>query len=167
MSTAVPVDEQTHRAPVRALPELQAKNKIKMSERIIRFRGRRLDNGEWVYGDLLHPIVDVEVIGAAIYKNGRTVNGRFDVDPATVGQDTGFIDKNKDEIYEGDIIKGACEAVGDVIFGNYGWSVDYGGGDIWPLYDELRAGCVEIIGNIYDNPELLDYGDEEDEDEEE
>lgn len=135
--------------------------------RQIRFRGKRLDNGEWVYGDLLQPLVDVEVVGAAIFVNGRTVNGRFDVDPATVGQDTDFVDKNKEEIYEGDIIKGACDAVGGVIFGEYGWSVDYGGGDVWSLRGELETG-MEIIGNIHDNPDLLDFsGEEEEEDEEE
>lgn len=138
-----------------------------MSDRIIRFRGKRLDNGEWVYGDLLQPLVDVEVVGAAIFVNGRTVNGRFDVDPATVGQDTDFVDKNKEEIYEGDIIKGACGAVGEVVFGEYGWSVDYGGDDVWSLRGELETG-MEIIGNIHDNPDLLDFsGEEEEEDEEE
>lgn len=55
--------------------------------REIKFRGKRLDNGEWVYGDLLH-LVD------GVYISNDNGNNMAQVDPDTVGQYTGLKDKN-------------------------------------------------------------------------
>ena len=119
-------------------------------KREIKFRGKRIDNKKWVYGFLADEdyINDIDSIDLS----------SIEVDIDTVGQFTGLFDKNGKEIYEGDIIKGfditievwysedrACfiaemkEPQNDMMY-------------ILGGYDTER---MEIIGNIYDNPNLI------------
>lgn len=132
--------------------------------RIIKFRGKRIDNGEWVYRDLLKPkeICDIYEISDCESIDGT----RYEVIPETIGQYTGLDDKNGKEIYEGDIVK--CE---QYIGGNFidyciekGF-VEFKDGEFGlhrkkGYYQSLKKFLeydyeIEVIDNIYDNSELL------------
>jgi uncharacterized phage protein (TIGR01671 family) len=131
--------------------------------REIKFRGKRVDNGEWVYGDLgfdgfrrpyIHNLDDGEQC--------------FSVIPETVGQFTGLRDKNGREIYEGDIVDLGPLGDADVTMGTViiEWSDKEAGFMLRPL--KIRHEGVdgqwtgwsienwEVIGNIYENPELVE-----------
>lgn len=129
--------------------------------REIKFRGKRLDNGEWIVGSYIEAENRDRSIAHQIipYKAGLVVR---EVDPATVGQYTGLKDKNGKEIYEGDIIKT------DFSYATWIGFVHFNKGN-FELVDSDKNGQyltlsvlsdIEIIGNIHDNPELLKGGDQ-------
>lgn len=120
--------------------------------REIKFRGKRLDNGEWVYGDLhirtpfphIHSEIDY---------------GKVNIDPHTVGQFTGLHDKNGKEIYEGDVVVIDGIIRGYVRYNARYWRYEIAAADE-PLENErIPSGrpekCWMVIGNIHDNPKLL------------
>lgn len=138
-------------------------------KRTIKFRAKTI-KGRWVYGDLLHytnPLVSTaENDGAIIvidYKS-KSDNSFKIVYPDTVGQFTGLLDKNGKEIWEGDIIGCSNPDIKHLIFYNekQGRFMAALNGDIendfvgvCGLDDSRWNASKEVIGNVYDNPELL------------
>ena len=141
--------------------------------RTIKFRGKRIDNGEWVYGDLLQTNEGSVCIGihGQYIDDGMHFNDFYDetpyIDEDSLGQFTGLLDKNGKEIYEGDIstVKGQYPRV--VLWDKMMWALMlteyYHDADFWvmnlqhpgPDWWEDFSDELEIIGNIHDNPELL------------
>lgn len=125
--------------------------------REILFRGKRTDNGEWVYGvptkDNHGEMVMVESTFECEEYNCRGANCLY-VDENTVEQYTGLTDNNGTKIFEGDIIllKGDEEpyqvAFNECCFQAYSHNVCY-------VMDNFYDHDIEVIGNIHDNPELL------------
>jgi len=120
--------------------------------RTIKFRGKRLDNGEWVYGFLTCYTEKVAAIQHWDKKGNLTGYG---TDPESVGQWTGLVDKNGKEIFEGDVIKKGLYNPDTlkVEFLN-GWFGVFNEGGTRLL--QFTEECVEVIGNIHDNPELME-----------
>lgn len=127
--------------------------------REIKFRGKRSDDGKWIYGYL----ADEDYINNI----NEIAMPSEEVDADTVGQFSGIKDATGKEIYERDIIvvKGEYELV--VLWDEMGWAlmpcehyhdkifwvmnIQHPGMDWWKLF----ANEIEVVGNIYDNPELL------------
>lgn len=117
----------------------------------IKFRGKRIDNGEWVYGYYIknehRGVVRHFIVTdwAQVYVNS------FEVDPETVGQFTGLYDKNGKEIYERDLIQTTSAGKGTVVFSNaHGqWFLIFSDKNNAPLW---WASCDsrEVVGNIYE-----------------
>ena len=121
--------------------------------REILFRGKRTKTGEWVTGNLWHHTEKASLIWS------NELDTKAWVLPETVGQFTGLTDKNGKKIFEGDIVESF-----DIFnhwdgYGIVNWNETF---NSWCMGERLmycdRIATYEVIGNIYDNPELLGGG---------
>lgn len=142
-----------------------------MNERFL-FRGKRKDNGAWETGFLV--ITRYDCSDEQYFITDKMTGYHTPVILETVGQYTGLKDKNGKLIFEGDVVKltdtnNNIEWKAYVVFGNpygefnWGWNLMYIGEKtkvdtdilLWTEMEETGAYC-EVIGNVYDNPELLE-----------
>ena len=127
--------------------------------REILFRGKRVDNGEWIEGDLIQSRDKTYIHPKAnSFRVSETGLSKLivlrEVFPETVGQYTGLTDKNGKKIFEGDIIRSNSERGYIEYYPNdCAFEVVDDHGFYW-LISEMSN--IEVIGNIHDNPELLE-----------
>ena len=123
--------------------------------RVIKFRGKSVKTGEWLYG-YLQKYQETHASRLCVCAASvRTWSDAllYEVIPETIGQFTDLHDKNDKEIYFDDIVRNKYGDIGSVIwFSDWSLRVDWGGGDIHFIDPEWG---LEVIGNIHDNPELL------------
>lgn len=139
--------------------------------RHIKFRGKRKDTNEWVYGSVAyrlgnHPCIIVNE--PVKFPNGKMEDDFVYYDyiyEDSIGQFTGLLDANGKDIYEGDIVKFRVldDTISENVWKEYIYEVSFCNGCFctygtplikgkWKGYDTVN---VKIIGNIHDTPELL------------
>ena len=129
--------------------------------REIKFRGKNIETGEWLYGNLQVP--KKEGVGYYMWDKIDGSLYQVEVDPETIGQFTGLYDKNGKKIYEGDIISfdyGVGEPVSEDLIevrfvrGVFAflWNGDLD--DECPVSSPTHE-WANVVGNIHDNPEML------------
>lgn len=133
--------------------------------REILFRGKRVDNDEWVISDCFYQC-DGEV---KLWDNPNR-DGWVAINPETIGQYTGINDINGTKIFEGDVVEITCKFKGKVEFENCGvvkyienkFEAEIFTDDedfTFPLFEcknnDEREDTFIVIGNIYDDPDLL------------
>lgn len=135
--------------------------------REILFKGKRVDNEEWIYGYLFN-ILDMAFIlsGVCVVSDGsEPTPNMYQVIPSTIGQFTGLIDKNSIKIFEGDILHEPYRKTKNVIVtykdGNFhlvpvGIYSASSSGELSFCKQNIDYFKYKIIGNIHDNPELLE-----------
>lgn len=125
--------------------------------REIKFRGKRIDTGEWIFGNLLQD-GDLSFIVGSLKEFMDTPVNECLVKPDTIGQYTGLKDRNGKDVWEGDLLR---TPEGDIMI------VEWGDAKIItrcvrphnPRYKNSLTFAYPVsvvIGNIHDNPELLE-----------
>ena len=153
-----------------------------------KFRGKEIDTGKWVYGGLFKEPAPPQCFEKTledkywiVYPDPRYMPDwnlpyqmvRTDVGKETIGQYTGIKDKNRKEIYAGDIIEFSYDmfvgnfdtfvAKGKIVFEEGAFYVEVFENErttkdeIYLLYS-INLDTIEVIGNKWDNPELLEKG---------
>lgn len=125
--------------------------------REILFRGKRMDNGEWVKGFYVC-VPDTHYIMTGKFDsltNGIINSEAYHVDFSTVGRFTGLTDRNGVKIFEGDIVRYGQRGKVEYNSGSAQFTLNFTN-STYEGFDKIPFCDCEVLGNIYDNPELLE-----------
>ncbi len=131
---------------------------IEDMNRTIKFRGKSVDNGEWLYGNLIQRIGRFPGIMFDYEHGGKICYAEQPVDPDTIGQFTGLLDRVGAPVYEGDILRTNPSTHG---IGYVSWNNEMAQFVVNMIYNKGQWYSItnrsdEIIGNVTDHPELLE-----------
>lgn len=116
-----------------------------------------MDGHGWVEGGIV-PRANGQIFIAPIIDASQIII--YAVDPATVGQYTGLNDRNGKRIFDGDVVEYGGGKHKVVFVSNphayFGLDMIQEFGEIWPFSHSVPAGIMTVIGNIHDNPELME-----------
>lgn len=118
-----------------------------------RYKAKRLDNGEWIEGYYWQNGCGNHFI-RVIFECDKIVVQNYEIDPETLCEFTGLCDKNRNMVWEHDIVEQYGRR-NEIKFGiwNCGCCYDVYG---YSTYDDFDPDKIEVIGNIFDNFELLE-----------
>ena len=147
-----------------------------MNDRYL-FRAKRIDNGEFVIGSLvlsgdadeeykaiIIPSVNSNMFTRESYNEDLGFENWYKVDQSTICQCTGLKDKNGNLIWENDVVKqfADCNELGNSLYFFYQirWNNEYSAFEGYEIYTKETVlfpdlEDIEVIGNIFDNPELI------------
>lgn len=146
--------------------------------REIKFRGKRVDNGNWVYGfygwSLGKTYITKVQVASPSESNpgGDYFEENYEIIDGTLGQFTNRLSEDLRDIYEGDILKTANGKMWEVVFDSYSWKIKndrikdngrnkFGGKESYTFQEYIeickraKSDIFIKFGNIHDNPELL------------
>lgn len=142
--------------------------------REILFRGKSLDDNQWIYGNLIRregnsPVVETSDSYICYYISEIDFDGRtIEVDSGTIGQYIGIKDKDGNKIFEGDVVQYddrpynayASLIIGEVKHWRDNWIIDECNGIFpskFPIFsDDFVEKKSTVLGNIFDNPEMVE-----------
>lgn len=123
------------------------------------FRGKCIDDGEWMSGSY-YELAGRPLIFKPVFASKKAV---YEIDPSTICQYTGLNDKSGRRIFENDILSGHIdvefpedETRKCVVWHENGWCTNEPGCDYYEELDDFDSENFEVIGNMIDNPELLE-----------
>lgn len=130
----------------------------------ILFRGKRIDNGEWVYGSFVMDVTELTAMGkeekppasSGFIRCFNAETGKAEMQEVhreTVGQYIGLTDKNGSKIFEGDVIIYDRKLYEMRYIEKYARFAGKNGRCVFAV---VPFGAIEIIGNIHDDPKLME-----------